>query len=307
MVSGAIKVNVRIENVLYGDVRNEELLIPLTNVQDYVFTRTLFECGEKKLTYEKVVLYDVFGLGNVRLKCPEEQMITVYPQSKEVNLYLDSVSRGWNDEGKNADSKMGKDMSEIFDIREYQSGDDIRRIHHKLSSKVAKLMVRQGSDIIDSDTIILFDAGLTNQDKNGKLKNALIEMASSVSEALIKQGISHYAALATANGLSMFLIDSEEKRLEMITAWMNIHMYEETGKALKLYRMINYDIFSRFIYVTHGNLQEKNLIFDDKTEVVAICLNENEEQEFQVIEHKNYKVMQISVGMVEHGEMNLYI
>ena len=306
-VSGAVKVIVQNENILYGDIKYEELLIPLINADNYSFTRPLIACGQKKITYQKVILYDIFGLSSVNLSVPQEQYITVYPQQKEIHLNIESVSKGWNDEGKQAENKMGKDISEIYDIKEYQAGDDIRLIHHNLTSKVGKIMVKHGSDMIDSDTIILFDAGLTSQKSGWRLKNALIETASSISGELIRQGINHYAALVTADGLSMFLIDSEEKRLEMITVWMSIHMFEETGKALELYRMTNYSIFSKFIYVTHGDLQEKSLVFDEKTDVIAICIEDSEEKKFQITEHDNYKVMQMSAGMIDSGELNLYM
>lgn len=42
-------------------------------------------------------------------------------------------------------NRKGSDASEMFDIRDYVPGDDIRTIHWKLSGKTDELIVRQAS------------------------------------------------------------------------------------------------------------------------------------------------------------------
>lgn len=51
-------------------------------------------------------------------------------------------------------SRKGTDASEMFDIRSYVPGDDIRSIHWKLSGKTDELIVRQASDRTHYDLVI---------------------------------------------------------------------------------------------------------------------------------------------------------
>ena len=56
-------------------------------------------------------------------------------------------------------NRKGNDLSEIFDIREYVPGDDIRSIHWKLSSKTDTLILKEASDPSHYNVVILPDFG----------------------------------------------------------------------------------------------------------------------------------------------------
>ena len=49
------------------------------------------------------------------------------------------------------------DQSEMYDVREYIPGDDIRSVHWKLSSKVDQLLLRQASDPTHYHVVLLPD------------------------------------------------------------------------------------------------------------------------------------------------------
>ena len=59
----------------------------------------------------------------------------VYPRKVNLQVELSQMTIGAPKSEGMMQNRKGNDLSEIFDIREYVPGDDIRSIHWKLSSK----------------------------------------------------------------------------------------------------------------------------------------------------------------------------
>ena len=57
-------------------------------------------------------------------------------------------------------NRKGNDPSEIFDIKDYTPGDDLRFVHWKLSGKADHLIMRQPSEPTHYHAIILMDLGM---------------------------------------------------------------------------------------------------------------------------------------------------
>ncbi|MCL2333065.1 MAG: DUF58 domain-containing protein, partial [Actinomycetia bacterium] len=51
----------------------------------------------------------------------------------------------------------GDDPCELYDLRDYQPGDRLSRIHWKLSDKYDRLMVKEYGRVVASDALITFD------------------------------------------------------------------------------------------------------------------------------------------------------
>lgn len=110
----------------------------------------------------KIYVYDFLSLFCLRKKAGQTNMVLVMPHLPPIEL-IDKMAYVINeDEGTiYAENKPGDDPTEIFAIREYVPGDNVRKIHWKLSSKSDKLMVKDFSlPIKDNDMVIidLFDA-----------------------------------------------------------------------------------------------------------------------------------------------------
>ncbi len=91
--------------------------------------------------------------------------------------------------------KSGFDMSEVFSIREYKSGDSLKGVHWKLSNKLDSLLVREGSFPIKNSVLILMETGfgLEGEELKQKAKDT-VTAALSLSEALLDEGIGHHIA-----------------------------------------------------------------------------------------------------------------
>ena len=58
----------------------------------------------------------------------------------------------------------GDDPSELFELRDYQPGDKISRVHWKLSDKHDRLIVKEYGRVVSAETLILLDLNAEAQD-----------------------------------------------------------------------------------------------------------------------------------------------
>ncbi len=89
--------------------------------------------------------------------------VLVYPALRDVE---DVVPDGWGGEQGDAVRTAGAG-EEIYSIREFRHGDDLRRIHWKASAKVSDLMVKEYAEHRLRRTTIIFD----NMGKGGRRAN----------------------------------------------------------------------------------------------------------------------------------------
>ncbi len=69
-----------------------------------------------------------------------------------------------------SDTKRGDDSSQVFDVRDYVPGDDVRRIHWQLSSKRDSMIVKEYSRPIADKRVVLLETGLYGEDMESFLE-----------------------------------------------------------------------------------------------------------------------------------------
>jgi len=77
----------------------------------------------------------------------------------------------WENDGL-LQNRKGTDYSEIFDLRDYRSGDDVRAIHWKLSGKLDRLVVKEASDPTRYQVVLMPDLGREDPDGESGVKTA---------------------------------------------------------------------------------------------------------------------------------------
>ena len=115
-------------------------------------------CEIIDIKINKIYVYDFTGLFCLRKKAGQTNMVLVMPHLPPIEL-IDKMAYVINeDEGTiYAENKPGDDPTEIFAIREYVPGDNVRKIHWKLSSKSDKLMVKDFSLPIKNNDMVIID------------------------------------------------------------------------------------------------------------------------------------------------------
>ena len=92
--------------------------------------------------------------------------------------------------------KPGDDPSELFDIRPYREGDQLSRIHFKLSSKYEETMVKEMSLPISVGTLLLLE-----QNGSPSENERLLDITASLSFSLTQQNFHHRICWSDLNQL----------------------------------------------------------------------------------------------------------
>ena len=124
---------------------------------------------------------DLMGLFSIR-KTAEESMteLLVLP-----NLFrTEPLTLAPGDPGSDVMARATEDLSAPSDIREYQAGDPMKKIHWKLSLRKGELLVRKFDEPILQEVLILMDCSRPpswgHPEAEADIRDALLETAASV-------------------------------------------------------------------------------------------------------------------------------
>lgn len=109
----------------------------------------LEKCGIKNMEISRIVIYDFMKIFKHTKKLNKNIQIMVVPNLYGVDVGKVSMDYEYDGESeKFSENQPGDDPSEIFDIREYEAGDRLSRVHWKLTTKLNRLMVKDFSKAI---------------------------------------------------------------------------------------------------------------------------------------------------------------
>ena len=139
---------------------------------------------------EALIISDLFGLFEMKKKpaLPETALLSL---PRPFDIDKPRITLG--DEGASALSRTQEDYNAPEDVRSYQPGDAMKRIHWKLSSRKRELLVRRFEMPAPPDTLILLDCAAPLGGENlpeGKdqLRDALCETAVAVAKLQMEDG-----------------------------------------------------------------------------------------------------------------------
>lgn len=110
-------------------------------------------CGLMELELEKIKLYDYLSLFSAGKRQKSHMQLVILPQ--ENPLFIEYYCPEWRKENPYQEDwiqTVGNEQREIRQLREYQQGDDIRRIHWKQSARMQELWIKEYEKETDSVT-----------------------------------------------------------------------------------------------------------------------------------------------------------
>lgn len=186
MIYRCVKINIKIENLLTGESACEQVLSTL-----YAFGNSEFSvkykseyCGTIEVSCENARVYDFFGLTYRKLKIAESRSSTVLPDVFPIDIKL-NAALGVNGEVQTYADRIGSDLSEVYDFREYVQGDSPKQIHWKLSQKHNELIVKQGSIPTEHQVLMIFANSALMPLECSVAAEAFISISQSLCEAHI--------------------------------------------------------------------------------------------------------------------------
>lgn len=213
---------------------------------DFVISQA--RAGATAVSTQKIKIEDAFGIFSIKRDNLHEGITVVYPTMRDVEVFLDKPVETLGEGTRWAQDRHGNDVSEVFAVREYAAGDEVRKIHWKLSSKLEKTMVRDFSLPLNFSVFLLLEMSKADED----VMDRALEIYVSVSRVLLEKGINHNLAWYDG-GEECFHIcelqDFEDMEIALAQV-LSSFAYEEESPALDYYRQSGYcDPRSTLIYV----------------------------------------------------------
>jgi len=179
---------VTVENCLNGDrqtLQVHSFLLPRQTQQVQLVLESSW-CGRLQLRAEHFHLYDCFGLLPIPAKLTAAAALTIQPDTFEQTIAVSADANCPDDSEVYSQEKPGYDLTETFQIREYQVGDSIRQVHWKLTSKLDRLIIRDPSLPVTRSVMIFWErAG----ESDVQSTDAQAEVVITACRALVSQSV----------------------------------------------------------------------------------------------------------------------
>ena len=258
LATKTVLAELEVANAMTGRVRTYSLVLPLLRgCSEYTMGVTPENCGELTVTCVSAEIRDHLDLFRKQISGFAPVKTIVYPQRVRLDVLLDPNGGGSPREGGPTQNKRGNDPSEVFDLREYVPGDDIRSIHWKLSVKMDDLILREPGAPTYYDLAVLADFGLEQDGvkTDPAERNAAIAYGTAALFDLARRGIRCCLAVPTASGMCLMPISDRTECRRALSRWMGLRLPQNAGDALKLFRSEHLDSqFSRVLLLSAGKL-----------------------------------------------------
>ena len=304
IVSGRIDYLYVYENLTLKNRIEKNMFIPLgmkEGKKEYHFKATY--CGEVIVSYRDLYLYDVFGFCRVSLHQNQKHHMIVYPSKIEMNLLYNELSKPYENGLLQYQYRKGFDMSEIYDLKTYYPGDDIRHVHWKLSAKMQQMLLKEGTHHSSFEIVLLVDIGLNDHqdilDKHVVSKS--LAFAMSVSEKLLIKDIGHYVALYDVGKFYWLEMNHLQDFYQGMDQWISKGIVPNNGDALNLFVSEQLDLdFTKMIYVTAGNFNEELTKLKDNLSVTAITIKDHLNK-VQTTQHLQNHLYELPLDLIDEN------
>lgn len=193
LLSAHAVLRVRAVNALTHEETVTELrcTVPPKGTKELRFLAESRRCGQITASVKKALLFDVCGIFAVPLKGETVSARTmVLPDMFAPEIGLELASSMPEESDSYAPGRRGNDLTEIFQLREYAPGDDLRRIHWKMTAKTDRLIVREPSLPLQRSLLVFWDKTAADT-LAPDAADALAESVSSVCQSLSEAGFAY--------------------------------------------------------------------------------------------------------------------
>lgn len=293
---------VRMENQMTGNGKVRKVHATVGGKSTVEAKLSLVESKVGTVIFEtgKIRVYDAFGLFAFRKKDLPPKETVVYPDMRDAVVYMEKPIETMGDGTRYAPEKPGQDVSEIFALREYAAGDEIRKIHWKLSSKLDKMMVRDFSLPLNYSVFLLMELTKGKED----VVDTVVELYLSLSRALLESGINHNLAWYDAGEGAFHVRELDDfENLEIAAAQvLASYASEKTGVALDYYAASGYrDRKNILVYVVSEPDTEKIAELSVSQVMRTVYVYETEEEWEREEKRQAAEMIPVSVKQAAEG------
>ena len=143
-------------------------------------------CGVVDIVIKKITVFDIIRLFRISKRIIKTSAAVILPDIIPVDADVISCADTNTDSDTFYTDRSGDDASEVFDLREYHEGDNLNRIHWKLSSRSDDMIVKEFSKPYTSSILVLPEISAC---KTENQVDALLSIMSSIAFFLTDQGM----------------------------------------------------------------------------------------------------------------------
>ncbi len=274
-VTRSVIIELESRNTMFGTTTQKRYLLPIIGAEtSYEIRPRPSRCGRITIQCRGVWVQDLLQLFTVRAEPFAPVQSVIHPHRVQVEIELSRTTIGAPAADGLMQNRKGTDQREMFDIREYQPGDDIRSIHWKLSAKADELIVRQASDPTHYDIVILPDFGRNagGRPTDAAECNAAAAYGVAIGAQLVRQGAGFCIALPGHSGLELHEVHTAREYQQMIAHWLSCPVQENSGDALRYFLMEKLDTrFTRLLILSAGEYSPELTRLDGRIGVTVLC------------------------------------
>ncbi|MCM1133877.1 MAG: DUF58 domain-containing protein [Ruminococcus flavefaciens] len=189
---GKAEAYIEYSNLFSPETSVFNLLLPIQarNSQNISFQLNSKYCGIIRIKCACINIYDPLRIFRFRIGRNIDTEVAVMPEGFEISGHICSTDRVNEESNIFSEYKAGDDPSEIFDLRSYNQGDKLNRIHWKLSSKRDEFIVKDYSLPVDTPCMLFLDMRISS-DYRLPVADTLIETFVSISRFMLENERSH--------------------------------------------------------------------------------------------------------------------
>lgn len=130
------------------------------------------EEGKNTISLKQIVFYDFFGLFFCKYKIQSKVFVMVLPKEEEEVagefLGQEFFDKNIEEEDHYRTDRPGDDRTEIFDLRNYRDGDDVKNIYWKLFGRRQEMIVKEFSEPIQRMPVLVCNYRLSKEEEKTK-------------------------------------------------------------------------------------------------------------------------------------------
>lgn len=275
-----VSCRLRCENLLTGETIEPVVFFSVgaKKNQEIALNFSSQYCGCMRVSVASLCVYDVFGLVPVKLTSDATAETVVLPDTFPVNLTVMTHLVRDVEADEYSQVKSGFDPSETFAIREYEPGDNLQRIHWKLSSKFDEILIKEASLPVHHSFLVLLDTALPpKMERDASECDALLEIMLSICQQMTEEQISFEVGWQDRETQNFFhaRINTMDELTGVANKLLRVTFAEDPQNVLEAFRETDgFNQFEHLLYISSAlpaNLEP----FTAETLLTAIiCSNE---------------------------------
>ncbi len=295
-------------NVFNNEIDALELHFPIQarNSQRVTFQLSSKFCGVIKIRTAYLMIFDPLRIFKFRLGKNISEDIVVIPQGHDISGTVIASDRVNDESLVFSEHKPGDDPSEVFDLREYEPGDKLNRIHWKLSSKKDDFIVKEYSLPIDSPVKLMLNLCCKeNSEYTLPIYDTLIESLVSISQLLIENERIHtivYYNGALDEFTESVITDTDSLAEAMRELIMSVNDNLQFKRPDEYFDEYGADGLTSFTYITAEEDERITSYIDEELDAdiknVVQIVKSNDLSSFEEIQYSSLNIIPVMVGRI---------